>query len=274
MKLNTFAMCALVTLVFCACSTPKNITYFQDLNDKSSIQTLEAKVVTLQPLDQISIIVNSREPSISAMFNMPYYTRRIGDTQSLTANNSVASSTSSQYISGYTVDSKGEIDFPIIGKIKVAGMTREAVAADIKARLIASNQIKDPVVTIEYMNLGVTVMGEVARPGRYKIDRDRFTVMDALGLAGDLTINGERKNITVLRHTLGTADEVIRLDLTSGYSLYSSPGFYIQQGDIIYVSPNDKRQRESTVNGNNLRTSSFWISLASLLTSVAVLIFK
>ncbi len=273
-KLKFFFSFIVAAIVFAACHTPTNITYFQDLKDKDALQSLEAKVITLQPLDQISIIVNSREPQLAAMFNMPYYTRRIGETQSLTASNAVTNSQASQYISGYTVDSKGEIDFPILGKIKVAGMTREAVSEDIKARLIASNQIKDPVVTIEYMNLGVTVMGEVTRPGRYKIDRDRFTIMDALGLAGDLTINGERKDIAVLRHGVGTTDQVMRVDLTKGAELYSSPAFYIQQGDIIYVNPNEKRQRESTVNGNNLRSSSFWISLASLLTSVSVLIFK
>ena len=133
--------------------------------------------------------------------------------------------------------------------------------------------MNDPVVTVEFMNLGVSVLGEVSKPGRYKIDRDKFTIFDAIGLAGDLTINGERQNITVVRHN-GENDDFYQIDLTRGYQIYSSPAYYIKQGDVIYVAPNDKRRRESTVNGNNVRSSSFWISLASLLTSVAVLLFK
>lgn len=256
-------------LLLSACSTPKNIEYFEGVVDGTSLRALEAKSITLQPLDQISIIVNSRDPQITMMFNMPYVARRLGESQSLTSNNSVG--TSSQNMLGYTVDSNGDIDFPILGKIHAAGLHREQLAEVIKQKLEESKQIKDPVVTIDYMNLGVTLLGEVSRPGRYRIDRDRFTILDAIGLAGDLTINGKRENVAVLRH-VGDQDVVYRLNLTHADSLYMSPGFYIQQSDMVYVSPNDKKRRESTVNGNNVRSTAFWISLTSLLTSIAVLI--
>ena len=256
-------------LLLSACSTPKNIEYFEGVVDGTSLRALEAKSITLQPLDQISIIVNSRDPQITMMFNMPYYSRRLGESQSLTSNGNVG--TSSQNIVGYTVDSNGDIDFPILGKIHAAGLHREQLAEVIKQKLEESKQIKDPVVTIDYMNLGVTLLGEVTRPGRYRIDRDRFTILDAIGLAGDLTINGKRENVAVLRH-VGDQDIVYRLNLTHADSLYMSPGFYIQQSDMVYVSPNDKKRRESTVNGNNVRSTAFWISLTSLLTSIAVLV--
>ena len=273
MKVKTLLFSvAIAALAFTSCSTPQNIQYFQDMSDNTSIKLPDVNSIILQPMDQISIIVNSRNAELAAMFNLPYYTRRIGDSQSLTASNSVLNS-SSQNISGYTVDSKGNIDFPILGSIHVAGMKREELAAYIKEKIIESRQMNDPVVTVEYMNLGVSVLGEVSRPGRYKIDRDQFTIFDAIGLAGDLTINGGRQDVMVIRHN-GDQDDYYQLDLTRGYQVYSSPAYYIKQGDVVYVSPNDKRQRESTVNGNNLRSSSFWISLASLLTSVAVLIFK
>ena len=187
----------------------------------------------------------------------------------MTASNSV-SSNASQNLSGYTVGTDGCIDFPILGKIQVAGKRREEVASDIKAKLIASNQIKDPVVTVEYMNLGVSVLGDVNRPGRYKIDRDRFTIFDAISLAGDLTIDGERTNVRVIRNN-GDVDNVYELDFTRSDRIYNSPGYFIHQGDVIYVSPTDKRKRQSTVNGNTVRSSSFWVSLASLAVSVAVL---
>ena len=254
-----------------SCGTPRNIVYFQDAKDKSTLNPEDVAPIRLKPTDQISVIVNSRDPQVASMFNLPYYTKRIGDTQALTAGSSVASAQTG--VCGYTVDSKGEIDFPVLGKIKVAGFTREEAEEAIKTALIESRQIKDPVVIIEFMNLGFSVLGEVTRPGRYKIDRDRFTIFDALGLAGDLTINGERESITLVRHD-GGQDVLYRLNLMDIASLYASPAFYVQQGDVIYVTPNEKRQRESTVNGNNIRSASFWISLSSLAITVATFVIS
>jgi hypothetical protein len=152
-------------------------------------------------------------------------------------------------------------------------VTREQTADLIKERLVDSKQIKDPVVTVEFMNLGFSVLGEVSNPGRYAIDRDKFTILDALSRAGDLTIDGQRENVTLLRNE-GGRDEVYQINLLNAQSLYSSPAFYVQQGDIIYVTPNERRQRESTINGNTIRSTSFWISLSSLATSVAVLVIN
>lgn len=268
------AACALAAagLGVSGCATPKNIVYLQDAADATIVQHIPAQPIRLKPMDQISIIVNSREPEITAMFNLPYFTRRLGETQSLTSG-STNMSQSATNISGYTVDSDGCIDFPVLGRLKIAGMTRAEVCDFIKQQIIASEQAKDPVVTVEFMNLGFSVLGEVARPGRFRIDRDQFTIFDALALSGDLTINGERENVTLVRHG-ETGDEIHKFDFTSVESVYSSPAFYIQQDDTIYVTPNDKRRRDSTVNGNNVRSSSFWISLASLATSVALLVFR
>ena len=262
---------ALALAAIASCATPAGIAYFQDVNDGTDLAPAKVQTIRFKPMDQISVIVNSRDPQVTAMFNLPYYANRIGQTQSLTGGGSAAST--SQGISGYTVDSDGNIDFPVIGKIKVADRTREQTEDYIKELLIESRQIKDPVVTVEFMNLAYTVLGEVTRPGRYKIDRDRFTLMDALGQAGDLTINGQREDITLVRHG-AKGDEVFKLNLLDSKALYASPAFYVQQGDIIYVTPNDKRRRESTINGNNVRSTSFWISIASLATSVALLVFR
>lgn len=258
-----------IAMLFGACSAPQNLEYFQDLNNGTNMKPSEYKPITLQPGDQITVVVGARDPQVAAMFNLPYYTHRIGNGQSLTT----STNTSSQNISGYTVDTKGEIDFPILGKVKVAGLKREEVAALLTEKMVASGQIKDPTVTVEFFNLGFSVMGEVARPGRYKIDRDQFTILDAISLAGDLTINGRRENIALIRHT-ANGDESYRIDLTNSQALYQSPAYYVQQGDVVYVAPNDKRKRESTVNGNNVLSAPFWISVASLLTSIAVLIKK
>jgi polysaccharide export outer membrane protein len=185
----------------------------------------------------------------------------------------LSGSGSAQRLMGYVVNNDGDINFPVLGLLHVAGLTRWELQNLVREEIIGGGYIKDPIVTVEFMNLGFSVLGEVTRPGRYKIDRDRFTLFDALGLAGDLTINGERENVTLVRHN-GKDDEVYKLNLLDSQSLYASPAFFIQQGDMIYVTPNEKRQRESTINGNNVRSSSFWISLASLVTSVSVLVFK
>lgn len=152
-------------------------------------------------------------------------------------------------------------------------MKREEIAKFIKDKLIADNLVKDPVVTVEFMNLCVSVLGEVNNPGRFSIDRDRLTVLDALSMAGDLTIYGNRYKVLVLRQE-GDTQRVYGINLTSGEHLYSSPAYYLQQNDVVYVEPNEVRSRQSTVNGNNVRSTSFWISLASLLTSIGILIFN
>ena len=273
LKKLSILVAALTAALLWSCSTPTNIAYFQDTQDQQVLANQFVTPIRLKPMDQVSIIVNTRESVITAMFNKPYFTNRIGETQSLTSSSGSGSTLSSNNISGYTLDAEGNIDFPIIGKINLAGKTREEAENHIKNLIIASKQTKEAVVTVEFMNLGFSVIGEVNRPGRYKIDRDRFTIFDALGLAQDLTINGQRENVTLLRHN-GQNDEVFKLNLLDANQLYSSPAFYVQQGDVIYVTPNDKRMRESTVNGNTLRSSSTWISMASLAASLLALMSR
>ena len=247
---KSYILVAAVALV-AACSTPKNITYLQDVSNEMDITTVPAMPIRLQPMDQISVIVNGLDPQVSMMFNLPYFTRRMGES-----------------ISGYTVDSEGCIDFPVLGRINILGKTRAETSEYIKKLLVESKQIKDPVVTVEFMNLGFSVLGEVARPGRYRIDRDEFTLFDAISLAGDMTINAQRENLMVVRDSGTDKEKVYTIDLTQSGKIYSSPAYYIQQGDLIYVSPNDKRKRESTVMGNSPLTPSFWLSLVSSITSI------
>lgn len=267
-------LATLALALLASCGTPKNIAYFQDVHNDTVLSIEEASPIRIKPADQISVIVNAIDGTVAAMFNLPYFTRRIGESQTLTSNAGTGSSlTASSSISGYTVDTEGFIDFPVVGRIQLAGKTREEAEAHIKQVLVDSRQIKDPVVTVEFMNLGFSVLGEVARPGRFKIDRDYFTLLDAIGLAGDLTINGQRENVTVIRHD-GEEEHIYKVNILNTRQLYTSPAYYIQQGDIIYVTPNDRRMRDSTVNGNNIRSSSFWISLGSLLTSIAVLVLR
>lgn len=267
MKLTTKLILAMTLLMAAACGTPQNIVYFQDIKGEQSLKADKTVPIRLKPTDQISVIVSCLDPQVASMFNLPYYSNRIGQTSGS------GGSGGSQGVSGYTVDSQGYIDFPVLGKILVADLTREEVAEKIKEELIDSRQIKDPIVTVEFMNLGFSVLGEVNNPGHYKIDRDRFTIFDALAVAGDLTINGQREDILLIRHD-GKKDHTYYLNMLDAHQLYDSPAFYIQQGDMIYVTPNDRRVRESTINGNNVRSTAFWFSVTSMIMTVVLFVLR
>ena len=170
-------------------------------------------------------------------------------------------------LANYTVTPAGTIDMPVLGEIKVSGMTRSELAGFIKGELMGRDLAKEPVVTVEFANMGVSIMGDVVRPGRYDINQDKINILEAISMAGDLTLQGKRENIAVLRETNGEV-KTYRVDLTNYKELTQSPVYYLQQGDIIYVEPNDMRKRQTTTNGNNIYTTGFWISVASLLTSI------
>ncbi len=263
---NIFSLIVAVAF-FWSCASVKDIGYFQDLEPGIAEQMAPSPEIKVRPGDKISIVVNSKDAQLSNLFNLPIISHRIGTSsaQSLYSN--------AQQISGYTVDAYGEIDFPVVGKVRIAGLTRSEIAAHIKHTLITEDLVKDPVVTVEFMNLSFSVLGEVNNPGKFYIDHDRITLLEAIGMAGDLTIYGKRNAVYLLREE-GSMQVPYRIDLTSARELYISPAFYLQQNDVIYVEPNSVRARHSTVNGNNLRSTSFWLSLASLLTTITVLFVK
>lgn len=254
------------------CGTPKNITYFE--TSDSVVQMAQANPIKLKADDKLSIVVKSKDPAVSDLFNLGIYTSRYGTNGSQVISGTQVKSFrpgSNDGVSYYTVDPKGCIDFPVLGELKVGGMTRSELAGFIKGELMGRELVKDPTVTVEFVNTGVNVMGEVVNPGRYDINRDHLTVLDALSLAGDLTINGRRENIKVLREENGQT-KVYTLDLTDLNKLVKSPAYSLQQNDVVYVEPNDFRKRQTTVNGNNALSTGFWVSVASLITSAVTTI--
>ncbi len=235
-----------------ACGSTKNITYLEDIQNNVLMATQKVKEIKLQPGDKLDIIVHSRDNELAEMFNQRNISGGGG-------------------YSYYTVTASGDIDMPVLGMISVAGKTRMEVAELIKYRLLSAKLVRDPTVTVDYADMGYYVMGEVGHPGRIDIDRDKITLLEGLAMAGDLTIMGKRDNILVLRTEEGRQTPY-RVDITKTEDLYSSPVYYLQQNDLIYVEPNKMRKNQSTLNANTLRTPAFWMSTVSFLLTIILLV--
>lgn len=266
-----FAMAAIMILG--SCSAPKDVAYFQDFDKVMVVEVQQRQSLKVRPDDKLQIIVTSKDPQLASLFNLPVVTSRLGQNASQygTPSSFSTSSASSEGLTSYTVTPEGTIDFPVLGTLHVAGMSRAELAGYIKGDLVGRNLIKDPTVTVEFLNTGISVLGEVNSPGRYTLNRDELTILDAIAMSGDLTINGQRNNVRVMRKE-GDQTKVYVVDLTSGKELYNNPAFYLQQDDVVYVEPNDFRKRATTVNGNQSYSASFWISVVSVCASLAVLI--
>lgn len=282
MKIKSIFRSAVSALVVaCAavsCSTPKNIAYFQGTENAEILEIPAAvdREIKIQPFDKISIIVTCKDPVLAKMFNLQVATNSTQQRSTLSGTGSEFRDYNVAYsdgIVGYTVSADGTIDFPVLGVLKVEGMTRSELSAFIKGEIIGRGLIKDPVVTVEFLNVGFSVLGEVRNPGRFDLNTDVINILEAISLAGDLNVVGLRENVKVFRKD-GDKVRTYVVDLTDAQGLLKSPAYYIKQGDVIYVEPNDIRKRSSIANGNSVTNISFWISVASLLTSAAILFKK
>lgn len=261
---------AALSLALGSCRAPRDVTYFSGLDGGARTELSAAADITVRPDDRLSIVVASKDPQLASLFNLPMVAQRVGQP----GVESAAAGRSSNEVASYVVDPYGDIRFPVLGTLHIGGMRRAEVADYIRGELTGRNLVKDPVVVVDFLNHGVSVLGEVNRPGRVTFDRDRFTLLDALAGAGDLTIQGRRTDVLVLRHEEDGRRTSYRVDLTDGEGTMRSPAYWLRQDDVVYVSPNDVRKRQTTANGSTPLTPSFWISIASLLTTVAVLIWK
>ncbi|MDR2886862.1 MAG: polysaccharide biosynthesis/export family protein [Bacteroidales bacterium] len=243
-----------------SCNTAKKVIYMQDAPDGMTKETGAYAGIVVQPKDILSIVVSSRNPELAMGFNLPL--------QQYQAGSSEATFSYQQRLIGYQVDMEGNIDYPVFGKLKVAGLTREQLSSMLKQRFIQEGQILDAIVTTEFMNFKISVLGEVRNPGTFNIDDDRITLLEALGRAGDLTIYGRRDNVLVRRET-GGHTAFHRVDLRTE-ALMTSPVYYLQQNDVVYVEPNETSSARSRINEN--RSVNVWISLTSVMISLASMI--
>ena len=261
--MNRLYILLISCMLLVGCNSTKEVAYLQnlDINKQESISA--SKGITIQPKDVLSIIVSCKDAELAAMFNLPVV--------SYQTNSEIVSSTGgTQQLLGYAVDENGEIKLPVLGKMKVAVMTRWEVQEKIKSELKSRELLKDMVVTVEFRNFKISILGEVKNPGSYSIEGDKVNVLEAISMAGDLTIYGLRDQVYVIREE-GGERTVYRLNLKSA-EVFQSPAYYLKQNDVVYVQPNKVRAGESNLNENSMKSIGIWISIASLLTTVATLV--
>lgn len=262
MRKFTCLFAVVAALLLASCSTVKNITYFQDRLVDAPEEIDSHAGIVIQPKDMLSIVVSSRNPELAPMFNLPIVSYQAGS--------EVVATGGMQKLMGYVVDNDGYIEFPVLGRMKVASLTRWTLSEMIKEKLEKGGYLTDPVVTVEFMNFKVSVIGEVNSPGTYNIEGDKVTILEAISMAHDLTIFGKRENVSVIRELDGHRT-IYEVNLCS-VDLFKSPAYYLQQNDIVYVEPSEIRARQSTTDDKSLRLTSILISSGSLLASIASLI--
>jgi polysaccharide biosynthesis/export protein len=245
--------------VLCACifvsCTPRNLAYFSDLNE----QALYTEKVTnaiepkIQPDDLLSITVSSLNPESNALFNR-------GVLLPSGSNNSVVQSNSVDQ-EGYLVDRNGFVSFPVLGEIKLVGLTTE----EAKAKMITElkQHVKDPIVNIRFLNFKVTVIGEVNKPSTFTIPTEKINILEALGLAGDMTAFGKRENVIIIRENEGVRT-VTKLNLNNKEVL-NSPYFYLQQNDVVYVEPDKGKAIQNNPNNR-------WIPVVAAAVSASAIV--
>ena len=254
-----FAVASLTMIV--GCKSAKEVAYFQNIDSVSLAASKGLYTARIMPKDELTITVNSTDPSAAAAFNLSV---------SQTTSNSSNNLSSQQSLITYLVDNDGMINFPKLGRIHVAGMTKQELQ-DYIAEKIAPNFSEDehPIVTVRMSNYRVTVMGEVTSPKVVNVSSEKMSVLEALANAGDLSIYGTRKDVLLIREDATGQKSAHRLDLTDA-NIINSPYYYVQQNDVIYVTPNKTKAQNSGIG----QSTTLWFSFTSILVSVASLLYN
>ena len=249
---SLFMLFSVITLfLVSSCASKKDVVYFQDTSDYETIVSDNSHTNKFKIDDELSITVSTLDPIASLPFNLS----KGADEGGIRA----------QQVD-YIVDKNGEIDFPVLGSIKVAGLSPEETKNLLKEKLESGGYLRNPIINIRLKNFTVTVLGEVSLPGTYPILGEQITILEALGLAGDLTIKGMRNNVLVIRDFNGTKVST-RIDLTKKEAL-NSPVYYLTQNDVVYVEPNQSAVTASALDNR----ATIMVSIASILITSTVII--
>ncbi|MUU77198.1 polysaccharide biosynthesis/export family protein [Winogradskyella endarachnes] len=258
MKSRILIISLLAIITATSCATRKDFIYFQDEPLEESQLVSEPRELTYKPDDLLIINVSALDPDTVRPFNLPVISNNTSD---------IGSAQGTLQQQSYLVDFDGNIEFPVLGTIKVEGLTRTELTKKLvdKIKIMVNN----PIVNIRLANFTITIIGEVNKPGTFTLQDERVTLLEALGLANDLTIYGKRKNVKLIREIDGVK-KFAYIDLTS-INTVNSHLYYLQQNDVIYVEPNNAKVRSSTYNQNNGVLIS---AIGTLTTILAVFLIK
>ena len=258
-RLLIFPLLSLLLIFIAGCSGSKQIVYWQNIDSVNLAASQGLYDAKIFPKDMLTITVNTLTPEASAPFNLSV-SGRVGQGGQLSG---------SQSLQGYLVDNDGNINFPVVGKLHVAGLTKgeceRLVAEKIAPYLSATER---PIVTVRMSSFHVTVLGEVGAPKIVPVSTEKMNIVEAIASAGDLTIYGKRNNVILVRESPTGQRAYHRLNLKDA-NIFNSPYYYLQQNDIIYVEPNKTKARNSTIG----TSTSLWISLLGIVSSITTLVF-
>ena len=248
----------LLSFLLAACQSYKKVPYLQDVeavNQATQQETLyDAKIM---PKDLLTIVVSCTSPELAAPFNL---------TIASPSNLSIQYTTTQPVLQQYLVDNEGKISFPVLGALTVGGLTKKQAEQLIVDKLKPYMK-ENPIVTVRMVNYKISVIGEVARPGTFTISNEKVNLLEALAMAGDMTVYGLRDNVKLIREDANGKQQIVTLDLNKAETILS-PYYWLQQNDIIYVTPNKAKARNSDV-GNS---TSLWFSATSILVSIVSLL--
>ena len=249
----------ILVLLFCsglfACTTSKRAVYFNDQKSAVIESSNNVDPSMIHNNDLLSITVSSLNPDATAIFNTP--------NTSLTATSANPSTGTAVQTTGYLVNSDGNIQFPVLGTVKAASFTTQQLSEQLTKTLTSKKLLVDPIVTIRYLNFRVTVLGEVGKPTVINVPDERISLLEALGLAGDITVFGKKENVMVIREENGKKN-LQRLNLNSS-ELFQSPYYYLKSNDIVYVEPNKARVASSTRSNQLLPILLSGLSFAAII---------
>lgn len=257
------AVVVLPMTLLASCKSQKEIAYLQEQEGAVRAAMDSLYDARIKPKDLLTITVNTFDKEASLPFNLMYPSSSL---------NGYSNSVGENVMQKYLVDNDGSIDFPVLGRVKVSGMTKKEVESYLRGRLSAYLK-EEPLVNVRMVNYKISVIGEVARPNTYTITNEKVNILEALALAGDLTIYGKRKNVKLMRESATGERGVFVIDLTDK-NLINSPYFYLQQNDVLYVEPNKTKMRNSrysALTGQVLTGTSVLVSVASLVVTLTKL---
>lgn len=258
MKLKQSLFALWMMLLLAGCSSYRNVPYLQNPQIVNNFgEELSLYDARIMPKDLLVITVNTTDPLVAAPFNLIVQS---SISTSVTA-------TTQPALQQYLVDNNGEINFPVLGRLKVGGMTKREAENLIKERLKPYVVNEEPIVTVRMVNYKIAVLGEVNRPGMFTISNEKVNILEALAMAGDMTIYGVRDDVKLIREREDGKREIIKLNLTNA-AIVTSPYYYLEQNDIIYVKPNKMKAKNADIG----TTTSLWLTSVSILVSIASLL--